>query len=183
MDELGHQIRAFVVDRGLVQSDDSRMREPGGGAGLALEPAADHALTRQDLDRHLAIEPIVSRQPNGGESSGAETPAKPVATEDDRRVGSAAAPVLVDPLDASRIALRGGPNHPGRLRRRATSDGLSIFNGPPTSDSPPASDDARRGLGAGGIARAHAPFFAATGAFPFSLQLFGVVLPPFRRSY
>ena len=63
--ELGDQVGAVVVDRGLVQSDDRRMLEPGRGARLALEARLDHAFPGQQFDRDVALEPLVARRPDG----------------------------------------------------------------------------------------------------------------------
>ena len=40
-DQLGDQVGALVVDRGLVQGHDPRVRQLCGRPGLALEPAAE----------------------------------------------------------------------------------------------------------------------------------------------
>ena len=45
-DELGDQVGTVVVDGRLVQGDDPRVGQPRGGAGLALEAAADDSLAR-----------------------------------------------------------------------------------------------------------------------------------------
>ena len=99
MDELRDQVGALVVDRRLVQRDDSGVREPGRRPGLALEASADDPLAGENLDRHLAVESLVARQPYGGESAGAEPPPQAIATEHDRGVRLRAAV-----LDARRAA-------------------------------------------------------------------------------
>src|SRR5205807_510014 len=83
-DELGDEVGAVVVDRGLVQRHDARMAEARGRAGLALEPPSDDPLARQELDRHVALEPLVARVPHGAEPAGPEAAMEAVAIEDQR---------------------------------------------------------------------------------------------------
>ena len=59
------------------------MGEPSGRAGLALKAPAHDPLAGKHLDRHLAVEALVTSQPHGGEAAGAEAAAQAVAAEDD----------------------------------------------------------------------------------------------------
>ena len=97
-DQLGDQIGALVVDRRLVQGHDARVGQPRGRPGLALEAPSHDPLARQDLDRHVALQPLVTRHPDGAERAGAEPAVQPVAVEDhrsrpSRRGGARASPV------------------------------------------------------------------------------------------
>ena len=66
-DELGDEVRALVVDRGLVQGHDSRVREPRGGPGLALEAAADDRSRGRILIATSRSSRSSLRQPHGRE--------------------------------------------------------------------------------------------------------------------
>ena len=59
--QLGDEVGPVVVDRRLVERHDRRVGQARGGPCLALEPLADDPLPRQDLDRHIALEPLVAR--------------------------------------------------------------------------------------------------------------------------
>jgi hypothetical protein len=60
-DELHHQERAVVVGALVVDRDDIGMRQPSGGAGLALEARDGLAVVAevgvQDLDGDATLEP------------------------------------------------------------------------------------------------------------------------------
>ena len=139
LDELGDEIRTLVIDRGLVQRDDPGVREPGRGASLALEPPAYDALAGEDLDRDVAVEPFVAREPHGGEAASPEPAAEAVALEDDRAVrshprgprgvaahragGSPAprsrsAPAIPSPLPRTALPESHHPRHPRPARPR-----------------------------------------------------------------
>ena len=107
------------------------MREPRRRPGLALETAADDPLPGQDLDRHIALEALVTSHPDGAESAGAEPALQPIAVEHQRhrrrvawRDGGWPA-CGYGPWMARRSAwsafprLRGGPCAPGFRARRA----------------------------------------------------------------
>ena len=84
LDQLRDEVRALVVRTGLVQGDDPGMGEPRRRARLALEAAAVDPIARDDLDRDLAIEPLVVRAPDGAEAAGAETSSEAIALEHER---------------------------------------------------------------------------------------------------
>ena len=71
-DELGDQVGALVVDRRLVQGDDPGMGEPRGGPRLTLEAAVDDELAREDLDRDVALQPLVAGHPDRAERARAD---------------------------------------------------------------------------------------------------------------
>ena len=77
--ELGDQVGALVVDGGLVERHDRRVLEPRGGARLALEAGVDHALAREHLDGHVAVEALVAGRPDGAEGAAAEALGQAVA--------------------------------------------------------------------------------------------------------
>jgi len=58
------------------------MGQPRSCSRLALETTPNHPLPRQDLDRHVALQPLVAGQPDGSEGAGAEAAVQPVAIED-----------------------------------------------------------------------------------------------------
>ncbi len=98
-DQLGDEVGALVVDLGLVQGHDPRMRQACRGSSLALEPAAEDPRPRDDFDGHLAVQPLVARQPHGAERPGAKPAVQPVPVEHDRRLA---------PRRTARRVIRGG---------------------------------------------------------------------------
>src|SRR5207248_8172571 len=101
------QIGAVVVDRGLIQRDDSGVAEPGRRPRFALEAPADHPLARQGLDGDVAFEPLVTGHPDDAEATRPEPPVKAVAAEYDL-----AARTLATIPDR-----RGSARHPGAFPR------------------------------------------------------------------
>ena len=98
--QFGDQVGALVVDRGLIQGHDPRVRQLRGRSGLALEPALGDPLARHDLDRDIAIEALVAGQPNGAEGPGAQTPAKRIAAEHEgARIPRGTAAIRLSPGD------------------------------------------------------------------------------------
>ena len=66
-DELGDQVGALVVDRGLVQGHDRRVRRRAAArASRSKRPLGD-PLARQNLDRDVALQALVAGQPDGAE--------------------------------------------------------------------------------------------------------------------
>ncbi len=102
--ELGHEVGAAVLGAGLVERHDRRVRQARGRARLLLG-APGGVVERDRLDRDLAREPLVARQPDDAEGAGAELPQQPIAVEHEllgaasrqargRCVGAAHAPVF-----------------------------------------------------------------------------------------
>src|SRR5262245_65973990 len=80
------QIAAFDLrPADLINSNDIRMVERGGGASLPLEPAQTVAIRcefgRQQLQRDAAFEPCVLRQKNLAHSAFAELRENPVMAD------------------------------------------------------------------------------------------------------
>ena len=101
-DQLGDQVRPFVVDGRLVQRDDPGVGQAGGRAGLALEPPADDPLAGQQLDGDVALQSLVAGVPNRPEPARAEAAVQAIAVEDDRAAVLGGGP-------AAGGAERGGP--------------------------------------------------------------------------
>jgi len=57
------------------------VRQPRRGTGLALEAPADDPLAGQQLDRHVALQPLVAGQPHGAEPARPEPAVQAVAVE------------------------------------------------------------------------------------------------------
>ena len=98
--QLGDQVGALVVDRGLIQGHDPRVRQLRGRPGLAFEPALGDPLARHDLDRDVAIEALVAGQPDRAEGPGAQTPAQRIAAEHEgARIPRGTAGIRLSPGD------------------------------------------------------------------------------------
>ena len=84
----------------LVQADDARMVEPRGRARLALGPrdAGAAVLARDHLHGHVALEPLVVRQPDDAESARAKHPLEAVAVEHEPGVGRLRQRVRAQPV-------------------------------------------------------------------------------------
>ena len=94
-DVLHHQEERAVVVAGVEDGDHVVVREPGGGAGLALEAADELLVVGQplvhDLDGHRAVEPEVGGLVDGGHPAAGDPGAHAVAAVEDapdERVGS-----------------------------------------------------------------------------------------------
>ena len=129
--ELGDEVGALVVDRGLVQRHDRRVRKPGGRTGLAFEAAADDPLARHDLDRNVALEALIPRQPDGAVGPRAEPMVKPVPAENERAggggpVGAAGLrPPTAGPSVPGLDSWRGFPRLGGRSLRAVATNACS----------------------------------------------------------
>ena len=81
-DELGDEIDRVAVAPRLVEGDDSRVREPSRGHGLALGARGDRRVVDADaLDRHGAVEVLVVGQPDDAEAARPQTAHQAVAIE------------------------------------------------------------------------------------------------------
>ena len=84
-DRLGDQVVGVLVGAGLIQCDDRRVAEAGRGDRLALGPSALLApvvgAALDPLDRDLALELLVVREPDRPERAGAEPLEQRVAVE------------------------------------------------------------------------------------------------------
>ena len=93
VDELHDDGLAALVLEDVVDGDDVRVGEAGDGDRLAAEPLGDDGVRREarlePLERDLAVEGDVRRQPHLGHAALGEPPLEPVAVvEDERRFGT-----------------------------------------------------------------------------------------------
>jgi hypothetical protein len=99
-DELGREVERLVVVARVVQRDDPRVAEPGGGQRLALGPRRAPAVDRDPLQRDRPVEALVVREPDRPEAARAEAALDAVAPQDERALGPG-----------------GAEDRPGRCRR------------------------------------------------------------------
>ncbi len=102
--QLGDEIGAVIVDRSLVERDDAGVRKPRCGAGLTLKAPSDDALPRQDLDRHLAVKPLIVSHPDDAERTRPETAQQSIAPEHQRRIDAGAPRRRRAPVAALRVS-------------------------------------------------------------------------------
>ncbi len=153
--QLGDQIGALVVHRGLVQGDDARMRQARGHSRLAFEPAPHDPLAGKYLDRHVALEAFVAGLPDGPEGARAQAPIQPVAVEDQGRRRHLLATSVRSPGGA-------GAGVPAVGRR-----GLVSGRRPRVVRRRPWGGGRRRAVGGGGLLTGH-PGLTGTHGQPFA---------------
>ena len=135
-DQLHHQVEGAALDvrvLALVEDvDDVRVREPGGGAGLALEPVGERGVVAEaavhGLDRAHAVETDVDGLVDGGHATACDAATDPVAPVEEvpgqgvgergaARVGARVVLHVDPPSPVGEVARRGHPTDGGRSAR------------------------------------------------------------------
>ncbi len=85
VDEFHHDPRPAVLFEHVVDGDDARVLDPGGGPGLALHPGLEdlqvllrEVADRQLLDGHLPVQHFVHGPPDGPHPAASQTLAERV---------------------------------------------------------------------------------------------------------
>ena len=135
-DQFHHQVEGPALDvrvLALVEDvDDVRVRQPGGGAGLALEPVGERGVVAEaavhGFDRAHAIETDVDGLVDGGHPSTRDAATDPVAPVEEvpgqgvgergaARVGARVVLHVDPPSPVGEVARRGHPTDAGRSAR------------------------------------------------------------------
>ena len=146
----------LVVEPEVEDLDDVGVHEPGGGQRLALEARHEARVVGQvlgqQLDRHVALQPRVERQLDGGHAADAEAALEPVAVGEElvghppssSGAGAPPAPPSVGVSVGAGVSVGSGVARLGRLGRRASrSARASRSRSAPPSESRSASPPPR----------------------------------------